>query len=146
MLDDGKAEAGSAEFSRPSLIDAVEAFKNAWQVAFRDANSSVVNFDRTDVAFVPPAQSDAAVGRRVLDGIVDEIVKDAAERFDVGKHMDAVGFGRVDAQMLRTGVRPRLVSFDAFVRHFGDGDWLKGKQLFAGFNAGQAEQIENQRM
>src|SRR5437773_9082270 len=44
MLDNGQAEAGSAQFAGARLIHAVEALEDARQVTFRDADAVIRDF------------------------------------------------------------------------------------------------------
>src|ERR1051325_8185467 len=74
MLGDGKAEAGAADFARTRNVDAVEALKDAGLVRPRNADSGVRDSERDFVSVGGSGNYDLASGRRVLNGVVQQVL------------------------------------------------------------------------
>src|ERR1700733_816090 len=75
-LDDGKAEPGSAGVGGTRCIDPVEAFKHMRQRLGRNADTAVLHGKHLAAFSYGDAQMHGAVGRRVLDGIVEQVDHD----------------------------------------------------------------------
>ncbi len=67
MLYDGEAEAGAAGSLGAALVDAVEAFKDAWLIFFGNTDARIPY----DQRFFLDKDLDAAALFRIADGIVD---------------------------------------------------------------------------
>ena len=69
MLDDRKAQPGSAGDPRSSRVDAVEALEDALEVAFGDTNALVSDTDLDNIIAEMDADGDPGVVRAVVDGV-----------------------------------------------------------------------------
>ena len=84
MLDDREAEPGAAEFARTRRIDAIEPFGQPGQMLAGDPLALIgdrnAHLGRRRAAAVPsprlPVTVTSLSGRRVLDRVVDEVLKD----------------------------------------------------------------------
>src|ERR1022692_1509019 len=98
---DGQTQAGAAEFAAAGFIHTVKAFENSGLILRRDANAGV--FDTDDNAalvvlvflFLQGRERYFPWGRRVLQGIVEQNIDEAAQGVLVSHHMQ-----RLSAQML----------------------------------------------
>src|SRR5437660_5500755 len=84
MLGDGKAEAGTADFSRPCNINAVEALKDAGLVRSGNADSGVRNGESNLASVGGSGNHDLAAGRRVLNGVIQQVLQHLGKTAAVG--------------------------------------------------------------
>src|SRR5690349_6975245 len=86
MLNDGKAEARTANLARSSRIHAIESHENAWQMFRWDSDSGVAHADHH--AVFPPAREDGdGAGLRVAHRVLDEVLKDLSHGRAVSEHV-----------------------------------------------------------
>src|SRR6516162_2038111 len=80
VFDDRKAKTRATQLPRASPVNAIEALKNARQIALRDANARVFHLQAGVPILGIPADADAALLGRVFEGVVDEIVENLGDR------------------------------------------------------------------
>src|SRR5689334_11743721 len=79
MLGDRKAQAGAADFARTCNIDAVEALKDAGLVRPGNADSGVRDRESNLISVGGGGNHDLTSGRRVLDGVVEQVLQHLGE-------------------------------------------------------------------
>ena len=78
MFNNGQSEAGATTFLRTAWIDPVKPFSQAWDVCCFDADSVIGYLEAAPIARRGPVDRDLAARWRVVDGVIDQIPKDAA--------------------------------------------------------------------
>ena len=73
VLGDSETETCAADFARACGVDAVKSLKDADLVGLRDSNPRVRNRDHDETLSPRRADMDAAAGRRVLNGVIQQI-------------------------------------------------------------------------
>src|SRR5262249_62227352 len=80
--------AGAAELARPRFVDAEEALREAGDVARRDSDPGVLDgdLDHPGMSTVGGPRTDhhATTGRRVLEGVVDQVDEHLPEAIPIG--------------------------------------------------------------
>src|SRR5579875_575872 len=143
VLDDRQTQAGAAQFARTRLVHAVEAFKDAWQIGLGNANAGVGHFQAYLLPLAPPTHRDSATLGRVFDGVVEQVIEDLLQGFLVRPDRQRlVAARRYHLEDLSLGFGARAMPLHACLNNFANWERLKLKQLFAGFDAGEAEQVE----
>src|SRR5689334_25449562 len=79
VLDDSEAESGAAGLARAAAIDAIEALGEPRDMLRRDAEAGVLDAEKGTVVAVAPAERHLAAGRRVADGVADQVAEGAGE-------------------------------------------------------------------
>ena len=101
MFHDRKTQARAAHAARTARIDAIETFRQAWNVFFGDAHAGVAYRQVRAGCVGPPAQLDFAFGRRVLHRVRNEIGGDGMQlRFDTLEQRIALQLQSYVARML----------------------------------------------
>src|SRR5687767_7662845 len=87
MLDDGEAEAGTADRAAPAGIDAVEAFGEPRNVLGRDA-LALIDHRQPDEISIGRLESNADLraGAAVSDGVDQQIVEELGELRPITDH------------------------------------------------------------
>ena len=80
VLGDGEAEAGAAGFAGAGGVHAIEAFEDAFLIRQRNADAGVGDGDDGFARAGGGADVDVPAWRRVLDGVVEEILENVAEQ------------------------------------------------------------------
>ena len=102
VFNDGKSQTGSPEFPGAGLIHAIKALKEPALVLRGDADAGIGDVDHDHRSVATASDSHDAIGRRVLDAIVDQIAKNLSKSFFVAAD------GGVDSQTRRrAGLRSR---------------------------------------
>src|SRR5688572_31176098 len=79
MLRDGQPEAGAALGAGAVAVHAIEAFGEPWQVLGRDPDAGVLHREPRAAGRAAPADGDAAVSRRVLGRVRDQVGRDGTD-------------------------------------------------------------------
>ena len=80
VLDDGQAQPSAAQSAAASFVDAIEALKQAWQMLGGDARA-VVGKGEVPLLYIGMSiDVDVRALACILDGIVDEVAKDAVDQ------------------------------------------------------------------
>src|SRR5580658_10914299 len=75
VLGDGESQASATSFAGASGINAIKPFKNPTLICLRNTDSGVGNGKHGHVFANLGSERDAASGRRILDGIIEEVLQ-----------------------------------------------------------------------
>ncbi len=106
---DGEAEADAAAGAAAVGIDAVEGVEDAAEGVLGNAGAAVADEDGGLRAVAAEGDVDGGSGRRVADGVADDVFNGAAEEFGVAGEIDAGDFGDVERAVLRGGFDAAVV-------------------------------------
>lgn len=144
VLGDGQAEAGAANFTRASGIDAIESLENARLIILRDADSRVRHCKDYKLTTGCCADFDTPARSRVLDGIVEQISQDLAKQAGVSAHARQISLRMRSTQgkLFLTGSQPH--GFDARFNQVARIDGLEINFYLPGFDARELEKVISQ--
>ena len=107
MLDNGESQTGAAVFFRAALIDAVEAFKDAFAVSLRDADAVIRDAENRGLIGAGDLHVDLTAVIVVFDCVVAEIIEHFLHNDRYAVHRGATALQR-DCDMLGLSGRLKL--------------------------------------
>src|SRR5690606_14078715 len=141
-LDNRQAQAAARRNLGPGagLVDLVEPIEHARQLIFGDARAGVFDGDHDPGAVAIDRDVDAAAGRRVADGVGDEILQRLLDSGAIAPDRRYVGGGsrgKRDAPLFDDA----LVALAYALEQRLDGDALVAERRAPSLESGQIEQV-----
>ena len=148
MLDDGQPQSGSAQLPGASLVHTVETLENSRQIMLGYANAGIGYFKLDLVTLCLPADMrispPSGVYFSALSTRLSIICRSASSSAHTVTCPAPLSCPLFDATRFWRRASAVGEPLQASVDHGRDGNVLKVKQLVARFDAGQAQQVENQ--
>ena len=167
VFSDGEAEAGASGFARAGFVDAIEAFEQAREVLGSDAGAEILHEELDCMRNRAGAEDDSPAGTTVLQSVVDQVGEDLVNGFAVGEDQGKMldrrtvamrigGRGILNLKIFNLNISNLKISnlkIDAvgagefvktlfgIAKEFSGGNGLRIEASFAGFDAGEGEQI-----
>ena len=136
---DGQAEPRPALAVRPDLVHPVEPVEDERQVLLRDADAGIADGRDRLVVLPDDRAGDRAAGRRVAEGVVQDVQEQLPQPDPVAPDRDAVHRAEAEPQALFLG--QGLEVLRELGEEAGDVDLLEVERLEAGVAPGQDEQL-----
>ena len=143
VLGDGKAQARAAGLTGAGFVDAIETFEQPREMFRGDSGSKILHTKFYAMRNRTGAEDDSSAGSAVLECIVNQVREDLMDGFAVCQHR-----GKTFRHGQILNVKVNAVSAGDFpealfgiVEEFSGRNGLHIETSFAGFDAGQSQQI-----